>query len=102
MEGGPEVRTHLLDTLEQQAIKEAEATARRVKLVTGLDLLAHGKPLAEYVERRLARGDRAVLIATDVGYRDPSRVARVLAKSGHAPLGRRLLDQALFDSVVLS
>jgi len=87
-----------LEVLARQAYTEAEAQARRVRLTTGLDLLAHGAPLAEYVTRRLDAGHLARSIAVDAGYRDATRVARVLAKSGNAPLGRRLLDQERSDS----
>jgi hypothetical protein len=86
-----------LTHLEREGIMEADADARRVRALTGLDMMPHGKLLAEHVENRLTNTSLpAVEIASQVGYR-LERCAERLAEAGHAPLARALLARHAAD-----
>ncbi|MBI4900908.1 MAG: hypothetical protein HY829_10575 [Actinobacteria bacterium] len=77
-----------------QGLVEAEHEQRMVRCRTGLDVCAGGKALADYVTQELSSGyHTAVEIATRAGFRDPYACATRLSRSGHAPLGRSLLER---------
>jgi hypothetical protein len=83
-----------------QGLLEAEREQRMVRCRTGLDVCAGGKALADYVTQELSGGyHTAVEIATRAGFRDPYACATRLSRSGHAPLGRSLLERAFINKL---